>query len=50
MPKLNAWLECTGNSTRSQMAVVIPRPFSLDAHGAYSAGTKPKGLNLSPSK
>jgi arsenate reductase len=36
---------CTGNSCRSQMAEAWARALHADALEAYSAGTRPQGLN-----
>ncbi len=43
--KLRVLFLCTGNSCRSQMAEGWARALKSDGIDAYSAGTKPHGLN-----
>lgn len=44
-PRLRVLFLCTGNSCRSQMAEGWARALKSDQLDAYSAGTKPHGLN-----
>jgi arsenate reductase len=45
MRKLNVLFLCTGNSCRSQMAEGWARALKADTIEAFSAGTRPQGLN-----
>jgi len=44
-PRLKVLFLCTGNSCRSQMAEGFARALKRGEIEAYSAGTKPQGLN-----